>query len=176
MKTVRAVASHPLAGPTIRYGISGCVVTSTYLGIPLVLNGALGIAIEVVIPIAYLVAATLHFNLQRHFVFRHVTEFALTTRQQIMRYVGVFAVQYPLTAVFTAVLPGALGVSPRVVFVCTALSISFSVFLLLRSHVFHGSSDEGLLEAELQAELEAEAVGEWAARGEAQRPTTIVPR
>jgi putative flippase GtrA len=139
MKTVRAVASHPLAGPTVRYLIAGATVAGVYLAIPLLLDGALGVAIQIAIPIAYLIAVSLHFNLQRHFVFRHVTQFALSTREQIVRYVAVGAVQYPLTALSTALLPGALGLSERAAFVCTTLAISLSFFLVLRAHIFHPS-------------------------------------
>ena len=139
MKPVLRVARHPIAGQTIRYGVAGLLVASVYLGLPLLLNGAMHIGIEIVLPIAYVLAVTLHFNLQRHFVFKHEAGFALTTREQIMRYVVIGAIQYPTTAVAAGVLPGALGVSTRVVFVCATLAISFSFFLALRLHVFHPS-------------------------------------
>ena len=80
---------------------------------------------------------SLHFTLQRHFVFRHVDEFALSARQQIGRYVVVGAVQYPTTALAIALLPDALGVSPRAIFVCFTLLISSLSFLIFRRHVFH---------------------------------------
>jgi putative flippase GtrA len=137
MKAVLAMGRHSVAGQSIRYGVAGSIVAAVYLGLPLLLNGAMGIAIEIVVPIAYVLAVSLHFNLQRGFVFRHTGAFALTTREQIMRYVGIGAVQYPTTAVLTAVLPGALGVSERVVFVGVTLAISGAGFLLLRVHVFH---------------------------------------
>jgi len=137
MKSVIAVARHPVAGQTIRYGLAGASVAAVYLGLPLLLSGAFGVAIQIAIPIAYLLAVTLHFNLQRHFVFRHAGGFALTARQQILRYAGVGAVQYPTTALATTLLPKALGVSTHAVFVCATLVISFTFFLVLRLHVFH---------------------------------------
>jgi putative flippase GtrA len=137
MQRISALARHPLAGPTLRYVVAGSTVAAVYLAIPLVLNGVAGLPIQVAIPIAYVLAVSLHFTLQRTFVFRHVDAFALTPRQQIARYVAIGSVQYPTTALATALLPGALGVSERVVFVCTTVVISLTFFLILRGHVFH---------------------------------------
>ena len=105
------------------------------------LNGVLGAPIQAAIPVAYVLAVTLHFNLQRHFVFRHVVEFALSRRKQITRYVAVGAVQYPVTALSTAFVPGLLGISERAAFVATTLLISVTFFLVLRGHVFHPSEE-----------------------------------
>jgi putative flippase GtrA len=142
MQRIRALTSHPLAGQTFRFGLAGATVAAVYLAIPLVLNGILGVAIQITIPIAYLLAVSLHFTLQRHFVWR-VDEFALSARQQIGRYVVIGAVQYPTTALAIAFLPGVLGVSERAIFVCTTLAISSTSFLIFRGHVFHplGESD-----------------------------------
>jgi putative flippase GtrA len=129
-----------MAGPTLRYGIAGACVAGTYLSVPLILNGVLGIALEVAIPIAYLLAVSLHFTLQRIFVWRHIEEFALSRREQVARYVVIGAVQYPTAAVCTAVLPGLLSISARAVFVGTAIVMSLSVFLVLRTHVFHAAA------------------------------------
>jgi putative flippase GtrA len=137
MRRIIMLARHPLAGPTLRYGMTGATVAGVYLAIPLILGAALGVAIQVAIPIAYVLAVSLHFTLQRRFVFRHVDEFALSTRQQITRYVAIGAIQYPTTAVATALLPGVLGVSDRVTFVGTTVAISVTFFLILRGHVFH---------------------------------------
>lgn len=135
--TIRKLLAHDLTGPTIRYGIAGAIVGLVYLALPLVMKDDLDWPIEVAIPIAYLIAVTLHFNLQRHFVFIHVERFALSTRQQIGRYVAIGAVQYPVTALSTAFLPGALGISQREDYVLTVITISVVSFLMLRTHVFH---------------------------------------
>jgi putative flippase GtrA len=112
-------------------------VAAVYLGLPVLLDGAVGVPIQIAIPIAYIAAVCLHFNLQRHFVFRHVDQFALTTRAQITRYVVVGAVQYPVTALLTWALPRTLGFSPRAAFVCTALAITATFYIILRTHIFH---------------------------------------
>lgn len=138
--------------------MAGATVAAFYLAVPLLLNGLLGIPIEVAILIAYILAVTLHFNLQRHFVFRQVDAFALSVRQQIGRYLIIGAIQYPTTALATAVLPGLLGVSERVVFVAVTIVMSLTFFLLLRGHVFHPDAEEELT-AEAAAEAREEAGG-----------------
>jgi putative flippase GtrA len=141
-----------MAGPVIRYGIAGATVAAVYLGVPLFLDGALGAPIQVGIALGYVLAIALHFNLQRHFVFRHVPDFALSGRQQIGRYVAIGAVQYPTTALATAFLPSALGLSARATFVIVTLAISLTFFLVLRRHVFHPSSEEELIAEQHAAE------------------------
>jgi putative flippase GtrA len=120
---------------TVRYGIAGAITALVYLGLPVVLNGEADVPIQIAIPLAYVTAVALQFNLQRHFVFRHVSAFALTRRAQIGRYVMIGAVQYPATAIATALLPKLLGLSSRATFVVVALTI----FLVLRTHIFHAT-------------------------------------
>lgn len=127
-------------GQTIRYGMVGVLVGLVHLGLPVLLNSKFRIQIEIVIPAAYVTAATLHFNLQRRFVFRHVEEVALTTREQIRRYAAAGAFQYPAAGLATAFLPSPLGVSQRAVFVCATLAVSLTAFLVYRVHIFHGST------------------------------------
>jgi len=146
MQRLRLLIGDQLTASLVRYGISGLVVAAVYLSIPLVLNTIAAVPVEVSIPVAYVAAATVHFNLQRRFVFRHVARFALSTRQQIGRYLGMAAVQYPVTAVLTAVLPPVLGISQRVAFVGVALAWSLCVFVLLRTRIFHPSSHADDLE------------------------------
>ena len=145
MRSIRALFAHELTGPLIRYGIAGGCVALVYLGVPLLLHDLAGLPIEVAIPIAYALALTLHFNLQRHFVFRHIDEFALSTRQQIGRYVVMAAIQYPTTALGTAFLPGWIHVSSDAAFVIITLTISLTAFLLLRGHIFHPDVEEELI-------------------------------
>jgi putative flippase GtrA len=151
MRSLRALLTHDLTGPLIRYCIVGGCVALVYLGVPLLLHDVAGMPIEAAIPIAYVLAITLHFNLQRRFVFRHIDEFALTTRNQVGRYAMIAAVQYPTTAVATAVLPGLLHISSDVAFLIVSPTISVITFLVLRGHVFHPTIEEELI-LEAQAE------------------------
>jgi putative flippase GtrA len=141
MLPVRALFDHPLTWPTIRYAIAGLTVASVYLGLPIALNGIFGMPIEAAIPIAYVVAISLHFTLQRLFVFRHVETFALSRREQAMRYVAIAAVQYPTTALSTAILPGLLHVSERAAYLGTALVVAVTFYVVLRTHVFHPTAE-----------------------------------
>lgn len=160
--------SHPLAGVGLRYATTGVIVGLVYVGTPVVLNGGAGVAIQVAIPIAYVLAVSLHFNLQRHFVFRHVAEFALSRRQQIRRYLMIGAVQYPTTAIATALLPELLGLSARVTYVVVTLTMSLVFFLLLRAHIFHATVTtelEGPLDDGSRTELQVAELEFLAASG-----------
>lgn len=130
-----------VAGSSGRYVISGAIVGGVNLAIPLVLNWAFGVPIEVAIPIGYLTAITLHFNLQRRFVFRHVETFALARHQQAVWYLGIAAVQYPTVALATAWLPTVLAVSHREAYVATVATVTVLTYLVLRSRVFHPADD-----------------------------------
>ena len=163
MQSARALLRSPLAGPLVRYGAAGAIVALVYLAVPLLLDGVLAVPIEVAIPIAYVLAVTLHFNLQRHFVFRQIDEFALSVHQQIGRYIVIGAIQYPITALATAFLPAPLGISERVVFVLVTLVMSLTFFLLLRGHVFHADAEQELIAqavAEQRASHEKPGAGE----------------
>jgi putative flippase GtrA len=123
----------------VRYAIAGATVFGTYVACTLLFSGPLGIPIAIAIAIAYVLSVSLHFCLQRFFVFRDRTEFALATHHQIGRYIVIGGVQYCITATLTAVLPGWLGVSEQIVYVCSAFALSGGVFLLLRGGVFHAA-------------------------------------
>ncbi len=139
MKRAAELARHPITGQALRFGIAGGTVTLVNLAIPIVLNDALGIPIELVIPFAYIVATALQFTLQRVFVFRHVQRFALSTRAQLMRYVLIGAVQYPTTALGTFILPKLFAISTKAAFLGTSLAFSVCLFLFMRKRVFHAA-------------------------------------
>jgi putative flippase GtrA len=139
MRLVRLIAQHPITGPMIRYGISGVIVTTFYIGLPVLLNRACGVPLQAVIPIALVLAACLQFTFQRRFVFRHVDEFALSMRSQAGWYVVVGCIQYPTTALGTFVLPKLFSIPDRVAFVGTSLAFSLCFFLFIRGRVFHES-------------------------------------
>jgi len=139
MPLARRIAEHPITGPMIRYGISGVIVTTFYIGLPLLLNRVCGVPLQALIPIALVLAASLQFTLQRRFVFRHVDEFALSMRSQLGWYVIVGCIQYPTTALGTFALPKLIPVPDRVAFVCTTLAFSLCFFLFIRGRVFHAS-------------------------------------
>jgi putative flippase GtrA len=119
-----------------RYGAAGASVACIYIGLTLGLSGPLGVPIQIAIPVSYITAIVTHFLLQRHFVFRR-GGFALSVRSQAGRYVVLGLSQYVVTAGATALLPGPLGVSEKVVYVGVTIVNSLVGFLLLRTRVFH---------------------------------------
>lgn len=145
MRRLRPLAESLCHWSTIRYGIAGAIAALVYLSLPVALNGAAGVPIQVAIPLAYVTAVVVQFNLQRRFVFRHVSEFALTRRAQVGRYLMLGAIQYPVTAIATALLPSVLGISARATFVLVALAMSLTIFLLLRTHIFHETRSPDLV-------------------------------
>ena len=131
--------SHPSAptGQALRFVLAGATVGGVYVGLTLLLSGPVGIPIEIAILIAYVLAVSLHFVLQRHVVFGGTEEFALSVRGQVLRYVLIGVVQYALTAGATHILPSLLDLPEQVVYVLTVAVISAMTFLFLRTNVFH---------------------------------------
>jgi putative flippase GtrA len=112
-------------------------VAAVYVGGTLLLSGPVGLPIQAAIPIAYAVAVAFHFLLQRVFVFRHDGGFALSVREQVVRYLLIAATQYPATAALTALLPAIFDLSDQVAYLITAAIISLTSFFVLRLGVFH---------------------------------------
>jgi putative flippase GtrA len=125
-----------LAGHLVRYGISGVVVASLYIGATLLLSGPVGLPIALAIAIAIVLALTTHFILQRHFVFRE-EDFALSAGAQVRRYAVMGAVQWAVASLATSVLPDLLDLSEQVVYVAVTAVTSLVIFVVLRKRIFH---------------------------------------
>lgn len=121
----------------VRFVLAGGTVAVLYLAGTLILN-ALGVTIQLAIPIAYVTSLVAQFSLQRYFVFANHDVFALELHQQLRRYILTAAVQYACTATLTAVLPGALGVDERIIYVVVAILASAITYLFVRAQIFHG--------------------------------------
>jgi putative flippase GtrA len=128
--------SGPLAGQGLRFLISGGLVALVYTGTTTLLAEVVGIPFEVAIPIGFSIGLVTHFTLQRVFVWTHAEGFALPIEHQLVRYLALAAVQYGVTALSTATLPAALGISTEIVYLATVAVISVVNFVLFRSHVF----------------------------------------
>ena len=126
-----------------RFAVTGGIVALVYLGTTTVLAAVVGLGFELSLAIGFAVALVTHFSLQRLFVWRHPElSYALRLHHQLGRYLVVAGVQYGLTAGITAVLPVALGVSPELVYVPTALTLSVINFLVFRAQIFHPAMDQ----------------------------------
>jgi putative flippase GtrA len=121
----------------MRFGVAGSIAFAVYTGGTLLLSGPLSVPIVLAIGVAYPLSVLVNFMLQRHFVFLDRETFALPFRAQLGRYVGAGVCVYALTSVLVSTLPGALGVSPRVVFLIVVVPVSMFSFMLVRGVIFH---------------------------------------
>jgi len=120
-----------------RFGLVGALVFAIYTGGTLLLSGPLDVPIVLAIAVAYLVGVTVHFTLQRHFVFWDRDAFALPVNAQLKRYAVAGVCQYTITAVAVSTLPHVIGGSQQVVFLLTVVAISLVSFTVLRGWIFH---------------------------------------
>jgi putative flippase GtrA len=125
----------------VRFATSGVAVALFYLLVTTILANVFGIDFQIALVLGFASALTLHFVLQRVFVWAHHGEYALEMPQQVPRYLAVALLQYALTSVATLFLPDALGVSVTLVYVVTAVTLSVVSFFVFRSRVFHPQSD-----------------------------------
>lgn len=126
-----------LAGQGVRYALAGVVVAGVYLGVTTVLADVVGLRFQVALVIGFCCGVSVHFTLQRLFVWVHDEEFALPFRHQASRYLVVAGAQYGLTAASTALLPAALGLPTELVYVATVGALVCVNFLVFRNGVFH---------------------------------------
>src|SRR6266566_9966936 len=111
--------SSGLLGQVVRFALAGGTVALVYLTTTIVLADAAGIHFQLALAVGFCVAVTVHFTLQRVFVWTHHEEFALPLHHQAGRYLIVAGTQYGLTAASTSLLPPALGVSTEIVYLVT---------------------------------------------------------
>lgn len=129
-----------LLGQGFRFALSGGFVALVYLTTTTVLHSVLGVPFQIALAIGFAVGMAVHFTLQRLFVWRHPGQFALPAHHQAARYLPMAGVQYGVTALSTARLPGLLGVPVEMVYVPTMLVVAAINFAVLRGRVFHSGS------------------------------------
>lgn len=127
----------PIAGQGLRFIASGGVVATVYIATTSLLGAVLGLPFALAIAIGFIVAISLHFTLQRIFVWDRERNFALPIRRQVIRYLLVAAVQYGVTAAGTAALRALFELPGEIAYLMTAAVVSASNFFAMRSHVFH---------------------------------------
>ncbi len=120
-----------------RFALAGGIVLAVYLGTTTLLASVVGLPFQVALIIGFAVGLTLHFTLQRVFVWAHHEEFALPLHRQLGRYLVLAAIQYAVTAASTSLLPAPLGLSTEVVYLATAAVVISLNFLLFRTRIFH---------------------------------------
>ncbi len=135
--TLRPAPYRQVTLQLLRFGLSGAFVFGIYTGGTLLLSGPVGLPIALAIAIAFPVALAINFTMQRHFVFLDHDTFALGARTQFARYTFAAVCNYVLTTIIVVTVPHALGVSPQLVFVITAMVMSLLGFTIVRGWIFH---------------------------------------
>ncbi len=126
-----------LAGQGVRYVMTGVFVALVYLLTTTFLAVVVGLPFQEALFAGFALALSVHFTLQRLFVWAREEEFALPFQRQARRYLVVAGVQYGVTATSTSLLPRVVGLSTEVVYLITVLLLTSTNFLLFRTVVFH---------------------------------------
>jgi putative flippase GtrA len=125
----------------LRFVLAGGTVACVYLTSTSLL-AFVGVPFQVALIVGSVVALSLHFTLQRLFVWPAESDFALPFRHQIGRYLLLTGVQYALTAASTAILPSALGLATEVVYLATVALTVTANYLVFRQLIFHSSETD----------------------------------
>jgi putative flippase GtrA len=126
-----------IAGQGARFAVTGATVMLVYLGVTSFLSVLAGVPFQLALAIGFCVGLSVHFTLQRQFVWAHSSGFALPLRHQAGRYLLASVVQYGVTAASTALLPSLLGVATEIVYLGTVVVVVCTNFLVFRHGIFH---------------------------------------
>jgi putative flippase GtrA len=125
-----------------KFAFTGALVAITHLG--LVSGMTLGgVPIQIALALAFLVAIAMHFTLNRQWVFRHESGYALRFSSQGLRYLAAAALSYACTAIGVAVLPDALGIPQLAAFFLMTGIMACITFAILHLWVFHTHATGG---------------------------------
>jgi putative flippase GtrA len=126
-----------LTAQGVRFGLAGGLVALVYLGSTTFLADVVGLPFQVALAIGFCLALTVHFTLQRLFVWNSSEAFALALHHQVGRYLVLAALQYGVTACSTSLLPSALGIPTEAVYLATVAVVVSVNFLVFRNRIFH---------------------------------------
>jgi len=121
-----------------RYALVGVLVGALYVAVTSVAHLAHA-PWWLAVAIGYVFGTTTHFTLQRVFVFKSDTGFALSMRQQAVRYLAVVVVQYVITSTAMTFLPDLIDLPELLIFVGVAGAVAIANFVLLRTRLFHAA-------------------------------------
>ena len=124
-----------------RFALAGGCVALVYVGTTTLLHEVTGLDFEAALAIGFAVALATHFTLQRLFVWKHPSAFALPLHHQLVRYLAMAGIQYGITAAVTATVPRALGVDPELVYLPVVAILTLINFVVFRSRIFHPAID-----------------------------------
>jgi putative flippase GtrA len=127
---------HPTVRRLARFALSGVAVQAAYTALMAALLLGAGLPRQAALSLAYVGALTVHFTLNRRFVFAPDEGYALGLSAHGARYLVTAVAVYAVTALGLAVLPEALGIAPFVAWLCITATIGVSNFLVLGRFVF----------------------------------------
>jgi putative flippase GtrA len=129
-----------LLGQGVRFALAGVTVAIVYISVTTVLSAVVGLPFQVALALGYCSGLSIHFTLQRFFVWAHHENFALPLNHQVGRYLLAAGIQYGLAAVATSVLPSVLGVAPEAVYLVVAPLLTAVNFIVFRYVIFHAAA------------------------------------
>ncbi len=120
-----------------RYALAG--LTTAVIGTTAVflLSGPGGLAIQLAILLSYPLNLTVHFSLQRWFVFTDREVYTLAMGRQLRRYLVAAGAQYGYIAAGTALLVHFAGIGDRPAYLIAIAVAPVILFITLRLGVFH---------------------------------------
>jgi putative flippase GtrA len=130
-----------IAGQGFRFALSGTLVAVVYVAVTTALHDLFAVQFQIALATGFVVSVSVHFTLQRLFVWRHYERFALRAHHQAARYLCVCGAQYGITALSTSQLPALVGLPVEVVYLITMLSVAGVNFLVFRGRVFHADTE-----------------------------------
>ena len=118
-----------------RFAVTGGIVAVAYFAVTSALVGLAGVPAQLAIALGYAATLTLHFTLNRRFVFVSQRGYAMRLSSQGARYVVVALCSYALTAVVVAAA-GRANVPELAAGLLTPLVLAGISFVVLRTWVF----------------------------------------
>jgi len=141
----RLLARRPAPAVVLKWVLTGGTVTAVHLGIVTGLVLA-GVPIQAALAMAYVVSLSLHFTLNRQWVFATADGYAFHLSGQGLRYACTAVASYALTALGVAVLPGLLGIPELAAFFLTTAIVACVSFLALHLWIFQPAETRQLPE------------------------------
>jgi putative flippase GtrA len=132
-----SLRGNSLLAQAVRYGLTGGTVLVVYLGSTTLLADVLSLPFQIALAIGACAGVSVHFTMQRLFVWAHRDGYALPLQSQAARYLVFAGAQYGLTAASTATLPAKLGLPVEVVYLITVATLVSINFLVFRNVIFH---------------------------------------
>jgi putative flippase GtrA len=140
IERVSALWREELVKRGLRFLLTGVLVGLIYLAVTSLLAVVIGLPFQLALVLGSLVAVSVHFTLQRVFVWVHPDGFALALHRQLGWYLPMAGAQYAANALSTLLLPRLLGIPAEAVFLIVAPLIALGNFLLYRDRIFHPHS------------------------------------